>query len=795
MTKTLISSVLGAALSIAASGAYAFSGAPAVAENDYTAMAAHQKTWEYQALSKQNLLDNAVPISEGFRVMAHNAFNSSAYSSIVYADPNHTLSITEQLDTGVRYLELDAHWITQTKEIPFSKALLLCHAQSSHLGCSGLERYLKDAVAEIGDWLRKNPREVLGIMIQNEVEGQTSEVVAAFSSIHDLIYKAAPRNDTQSIYTAVKTLTEETILKAGKQVFVMSSISGAFTPYTYSGSFNGMGDPKDFANVSEADCIADVSKQKTHHRLFDDGTVLGGLFDGGGRINDAMASKAGRCGASVLAPDKLTIGDSRLKASIWSWAENEPSGGATQDCGFVRDNGRYYDGSCSGEASYYACKSDATNWKVTAASGDWGNGDAQCKSEFGASYSFAMPTNSQQNEWLKVALNGKAHAWVNYSDKADEGIWLTSAHKQDYRDGIADLGKLKVGAAYEFYMKTVNGSCELEWEGGNTGSATRNAKFDCASKGDPMIFIPDAAPNTTGGKTSIHGVIKTQVSGYLCGLEWSGNIGNNEMNAHFDCSGEADPITIISDSDGTSANVRITSDNNCGLQWAGGDADDNERNAKFDCDPSWDAMRLYGVNAMGDQMMDYSAGESAKPIAGNMGGMNATPDAIVRWSSDYSYVFQGDKYWAIYHSDLRTTSKKSIKGNWGGVMGSDSFWTSGIDAAVEWNSDVVYFFKGDKYLKMFKSGEQTPDGTRSIASGWGMTGNYSNFASGIDAAVNWGNDVYFFKGNNFVRHDIAIDKPELGPLPIVNSIDGWGKLNVPVGAAVNTGSKKLFLLK
>ena len=94
-----------------ASQVMAFSAVPS-AENDNTAIAEHQQSWAYQALAKQNLLDNAVPISEGFRVMAHNAFNSTAYGAI-HIDPNHSLSITEQLDTGVRYLELDAHWITQ----------------------------------------------------------------------------------------------------------------------------------------------------------------------------------------------------------------------------------------------------------------------------------------------------------------------------------------------------------------------------------------------------------------------------------------------------------------------------------------------------------------------------------------------------------------------------------------------------------------------------------------------------------------------------------------------------------
>lgn len=606
INKTITQSVLGAALLASAGLSFAFGGAPASAENDNTAIANHQQTWAYQALAKQNLLDNAVPISQGFRVMAHNAFNSSAYSSIVYADPNHGLTITEQLDIGVRYLELDAHWVWQTKDIPHGKALLLCHGQYDHTGCSGLERYLKDGISEINDWLRKNPREVVGIYVQNQSDGQYDAMVQAFNPILDLIYKAEPRESVQSMYDVVSSLTEEQILKAGKQVIVMglSAEGSAFAKYTHSGSFNGMGNPKDFANVNEAECIAETSRQNTHHRLFDDGTVLGGLFENGGLIDAAMAAKAGRCGASVLAPDHLTIGDSRMKASIWSWAENEPSGGDSQDCAFVRSNGRYYDGKCSGEGSYYVCSDGPTNWKVTAAYGDWSaNADAKCKAEFGNAYSFSMPTNSQQNEWLKVAMNGKPHAWVNYNDSAEEGVWLTPAHTVDYSDGVADIAKLEVGRKYTFFMKTVSGSCELEWNGGDTGAGERNAKFDCASKGDPMIFEPTAAASTTGGKPSIEGYIRTEAGGYMCGLQWDGGLSNNERNAKFDCSSRGDLMKIISDSNGTTANVRVSTLNDgCGLQWAGGDAENNERNAKFDCDPAWDAMRLYGVSTDGVKM-------------------------------------------------------------------------------------------------------------------------------------------------------------------------------------------------
>lgn len=586
----------GIAMLAVSSASFAFGGAPATAENDNTAIATHQQTWAYKAYQKQDLLDNATPIAQSYNSSSHNAFNSSAYGA-VYIDPNHSLSITEQLDIGVRTLELDVHWTHQMKDIPHGDALLLCHFGGQR-GCSALEHYFSDAVAEVNDWLRKNPRAVVYMGFEDYWDDNESKVLAALAPLDDLIYKPA---SCTNFLDAAKTLTEEDILNAGKQMLLLNGdcATSAWSAAAYKGGWG-------YTSIaaSQADnCLTSNAGWNGGgvQRIFEQETFFGTTFgNDNGLYTDAQIRKAQKCGINQVAYDKLEISDAGMKASIWSWAESEPSGGAAQDCAFVRDNGRYYDGQCSGEGSYYICKAGPNDWKVTAAYGDWGNGDASCKSEFGSGYAFAMPVNSMQNEHVKNALNGKAHAWANYTDSAEEDIWLTPAHTVDYRDGIADISKLVVGKRYEFFMKTVVGSCELEWNGGNTGSAERNAKFDCASSGDKMMFVPTEVPSMTAGKPSIRGYIQAQAQGYTCGLEWDGGLSNGERNAKFDCATQGDLMKIISDSEGTTANVRIsTGDDDCGLQWNGGDADsNNERNAKFDCDPAWDAMRLYGVSVV-----------------------------------------------------------------------------------------------------------------------------------------------------------------------------------------------------
>lgn len=168
-------------------------------------------------------------------------------------------------------------------------------------------------------------------------------------------------------------------------------------------------------------------------------------------------------------------------------------------------------------------------------------------------------------------------------------------------NGMLNLNNIIAGTSYDFYMKAVTNGCELQWQGGNTGSGERNAKFDCGAKGDQMLFVAySSAVTAADGSVSVHGVIKTMADGYLCGLEWDGSESGGERNAKFDCSGSADPLTITSRSAGSSERIIIRSDNDCGLEWDGSLDGNNERNAKFDCEPRFDEFTFYGSSKAGN---------------------------------------------------------------------------------------------------------------------------------------------------------------------------------------------------
>jgi hypothetical protein len=88
-------------------------------------------------------------------------------------------------------------------------------------------------------------------------------------------------------------------------------------------------------------------------------------------------------------------------------------------------------------------------------------------------------------------------------------------------------------------------------------------------------------------------------------------------------------------------------------------------------------------------------------------------------------------------------------------------------------SDRIWLFKGDSFLRYFekKDAHDEVDGPITITQSW--SGWPANFATGIDASLQGTADyegkAWFFKGNQYLRYDLASDKVELAPRPIAGN--------------------------
>lgn len=156
-----------------------------------------------------------------------------------------------------------------------------------------------------------------------------------------------------------------------------------------------------------------------------------------------------------------------------------------------------------------------------------------------------------------------------------------------------------------------------------------------------------------------------------------------------------------------------------------------------------------------------------------------------------AYFFKGSDYLRYgIGTDSTDFGPAPIASTWHFPAG----FQSGIDAAVNWGNGKAYFFKGGQYLRYNIATDRVDVTPRAIYPAWPMP---TQFRAGIHAAVNWGNGkVYFFKDAEYVRYDIASDAVDLGPTPIAT---GWPALPPDfqngIQAAVNWGNGKTYFFK
>jgi Hemopexin len=170
-----------------------------------------------------------------------------------------------------------------------------------------------------------------------------------------------------------------------------------------------------------------------------------------------------------------------------------------------------------------------------------------------------------------------------------------------------------------------------------------------------------------------------------------------------------------------------------------------------------------------------------KPISGGWGGLAeagfGTPDTALDLGNGRLYVFKGDQYVRVDNgrNSMDDGYPKPIAGQWAG-MAEVGFGDS-LDAAVNWGNGKVYFFRGDQYLRYDIAADKVDDGyPQSIAQFWPGLGDVG-FGDGLDSVVNWTNGkVYFFRGDQYLRYDLAGNAADGGyPQPIAGNWAGLGE--------------------
>ena len=173
------------------------------------------------------------------------------------------------------------------------------------------------------------------------------------------------------------------------------------------------------------------------------------------------------------------------------------------------------------------------------------------------------------------------------------------------------------------------------------------------------------------------------------------------------------------------------------------------------------------------------------PIDGNWpgfgdAGFDTGIDGAVNWGNGKAYFFRRDRYlrYDIAADRADDGFPLPIAGNWPGFEGTG--FDGGVDDGVNWGNGKAYFFRGDRYLRYDVATDTVDDGFPLPTAGSWAGFAEAGFATGIDAAVNWGNGkAYFFRGDEYLRYDIAGDAVDDGyPLPVAGNWPGLAEAGV-----------------
>lgn len=396
-------------------------------------MAAYMASGIPQGLALQRRLDAPHPLWEQQIAHTHNSFNSATYDpTLTNQDPNQVYGLTDQLEMGIRFLELDLHWVPSIHGSPETGGywVTLCHGNSGyvpnvHIGCSN-DRPLQDGLAEIRTWLDANPDEFVYLYLENQIGADEGHDVAA-----QLLADAFPGPMISTPDTACADLpydeSRTNLQDTGARVLLVGNCGpGAWGGLVHQRgpAWNEGGDPTDY---DASDCAADTAARLGHtsfQRYFGDSTWLTAMVSESSDFPAPTAAAMVECGVNIIGFDQLQPQDGKMAALLWSWTPEEalaPSGPCAAQTGAGRFAGR----DCA-DSYAYACIDAAGEWTITAAEGPWSAGDAACAAEFPGS-TFSVPWNGLRNSMLADAhgAHGADDVWLDYAEVGGE--WTPEA--------------------------------------------------------------------------------------------------------------------------------------------------------------------------------------------------------------------------------------------------------------------------------------------------------------------------------------------------------------------------------
>jgi hypothetical protein len=401
------------------------------ADEPSAARAAADSAWVQRALALQYELGGDVALRNAPWIGTHNSFNSRAEMgpTLSTEDSNQRISITDQLEQGIRSIELDLHWFPSLQGGGF--APVVCHATEEHVGCT-TEKPLGPVLDEIAAWLRApgNVDQVILLYLEDDLnagqEAYDAVAHAINTKLGDLVFRPPAGGDCAPLPL---TLTREQVLAAGAQVLIVDDcgLGHAWRSVVFDWSAHEENRPRGFMDFP--DCGPDFSREtyeSTLVRYYEDSTRVTATFgtkDDG--ITPETAARMARCGVDLFGLDQLAFDDPRLAALVWSWAPGEPAGGPCVAQRVTDDDpfGHWFAERC-GLRRRPACRRPDGSWVIPKRGVRAKKGrtaKARCRKRHA---SFSVPRTGFEAQLLRLAMQSAGAREVLLGYKHREGEWV-----------------------------------------------------------------------------------------------------------------------------------------------------------------------------------------------------------------------------------------------------------------------------------------------------------------------------------------------------------------------------------
>lgn len=368
--------------------------------------------WLQFALKTQREIQLDEPVNRVQFLGAHNAFNNKASGYGIFdncdwpikanglwciALANQEFSLTDQLNMGVRHLEIDL-WSC-------FGAIHMSHGTSDFkmLGCFPWDEKFSDGIKEISEWTKtpKNRNEIIQLFLDDHTthkdDREINEVIKryfgdAVLTPNDLDVKFAGR------WPSIKEMR-----RINKTVILVDPNRSHASEYLHRSFWTDGFSVNGFASHLKT-CSAN---SENTFRVYSDSTHYGPFYNGikdTGVITDFK--KYLLCDVNVPSADQ--IHPELMNTAIFTWAQNEPKKPITEEsCVILSGDKRWYVSDCE-EKHHFACVSKTNNYNWTVSLDEEKYSDPACPKNT----KFSVPHSGFQHQKLVEAAKGKT-VWIN----------------------------------------------------------------------------------------------------------------------------------------------------------------------------------------------------------------------------------------------------------------------------------------------------------------------------------------------------------------------------------------------